>query len=145
MRLIPVMGEMVITKLSPDGHLLVAIDNINLHNGYEVIPAHLPVQLVNLDTGDVTRLTGFTDHAWDAAFTPDGTKLVTLHGNGEIIVWDVASGTEITRFWGLPGMRGIALLPDGNTAVIRLSDHVGTAQPVGPDDRLYYGCLDHSL
>ncbi len=118
-RLIPVMGEMVIAKLSPDGHLLVAIDNINLHNGYEVVPAHLPVQLVNLDTGDVTRLTGFTDHAWDAAFTPDGTKLVTLHGNGEIIVWDVASGTELTRFWGLPGTRGIAILPDNNTAVIR--------------------------
>jgi WD40 repeat protein len=119
-QLIPVTGEQVISALSPDGHTLAVIDNINLHNNYEVIPLHLPIQLVNLDTGKVLWLSGFTDNAWDVAFTPDGARLVSLHGNGEIFVWDIASRTEIEHFWGLPGMRGIAILPDGNTAIIRL-------------------------
>ena len=118
-QLIPVTGELTIAKLSPDGHTLAVIDNVAMHVDYEVVPAHLPIQLVNVDTGEVTQLTGFTDYAWDVAFTPDGARLISLHGNGEIIVWDVASGTEIEHFWGLPGMRGIAILPDGNTAVIR--------------------------
>jgi WD40 repeat protein len=119
-QLIQVTGEQVIAKLSPDGHTLAVIDNINMHADYAVVPLHLPIQLVNLDTGKVLWLTGFTDHAWDVAFTPDGTRLISLHGNGEIIVWDIASRTEITRFRGLPGMRGIAVLPDNNTAIIRM-------------------------
>ena len=119
-QLIPVTGEQVIAVLSPDGHTLAVIDNVSFHNDYEVIPLHLPIQLVDLDTGAVTRLTGFTDNAWDVAFTPDGARLVSIHGNGEIIVWDIASGTEITRFRGLPGVRDIAILPDGNTAVIQM-------------------------
>jgi WD40 repeat protein len=119
-QLIPVTGELTVSRLSPDGHTLAVIDNVNMHADYEVVPAHLPIQLVDLDTGEVTRLTGFTDYAWDVAFTPDGARLVSLHGNGEIIVWDVASRTEIDHFWGVPGMRGIAILPDGNTAIIRL-------------------------
>jgi WD40 repeat protein len=119
-QLIPVTGEQVIARLSPDGHTLAVIDNINLHNNYEVIPLHLPIQLVNLDTGKVLWLSGFTDNAWDVAFTPDGARLVSLHGNGEIFVWDIASRTEITHFRAMPGMRGIAMLPDGNTAVMRI-------------------------
>jgi WD40 repeat protein len=119
-QLIPVTGELTIAKLSPDGHTLAVIDNVTFHNDYEVIPLHLPIQLVDLDTGKLLSLSGFTDNAWDVAFTPDGARLVSVHGNGESIVWDVASGTEITRFWALPGMRGIAILPDGNTAVIKM-------------------------
>jgi WD40 repeat protein len=119
-QLIQVTGEQVIARLSPDGHTLAVIDNVNMHVDYEVIPLHLPIQLVNLDTGKVLWLSGFTDHAWDVAFTPDGARLVSVHGNGEIFVWDIASRTEITHFRGLPGMRGIAILPDNNTAIIRM-------------------------
>jgi WD40 repeat protein len=120
-QLIQVTGEQVIARLSPDGHTLAAIDNIQVHADYQVVPLHLPIQLVDLDTGKVLWLTGFTDHAWDIAFTPDGTRLISLHGNGEIIVWDVASRIAIADYHGMPGMRGIAVLPDGNSAVIRLA------------------------
>jgi WD40 repeat protein len=123
-RFIPVVGELLLSKLSPDGHTLAVFENAQVHNGYEVVDRYLPIQLVNLDTGEVTRLEGFTDYAFDVAFSADGTRLVSVHGNGEIIVWDLATGTPLNRFWGFPGTRPISLLPDGNTLIGRTSSSV---------------------
>ncbi len=120
-RVVPVMGELLIAELSPDGHTLAVFDNVNFHNDYEVIPEHLPIQLVDLDSGEVSWLLGFSDHAWAVAFSPDSTRLVSAHGNGEVFLWDVASHTMISQLWGYPGMRALALLPDNNTLIANMS------------------------
>jgi WD40 repeat protein len=123
-RLISVAGELLISTLSPDGHTLAVFENAQVHDDWEVVDRYLPIQLVNLDTGEITRLEGFTDYAFDVAFSADGTRLVSVHGSGEFIVWDLAAGTPLHRFWGLPGIRGIGLLPDGNTLITRLSPNL---------------------
>jgi WD40 repeat protein len=120
-RFIPVTGELLLARLSPDGHTLAVFMNPNFFVDYEVVAVRLPIQLVNLDTGEVTWLTGFTDYAWDVAFSPDGTQLVSVHGNGQIIIWDLTSGKPLKQFWETMGMHGIDMLPDGHTAIITLA------------------------
>ncbi|WP_119068883.1 WD40 repeat domain-containing protein [Aggregatilinea lenta] len=111
-RTIDITGELVQSVLSPDGSLLAVWENSAYH-GNELILSLLPIQLVNLDTGDVTRLIGPTDYAWDAAFSPDGATLVSYHGSGWIFVWDTASGEEIRRIPAVVGAARVGFLPDG--------------------------------
>jgi WD40 repeat protein len=111
-RTIDITGQLVQSTLSPDGSLLAVWENGAYHNN-ELILSLLPIQLVNLDTGDVTRLIGPTDYASDAAFSPDGSMLVTYHPGGWIFVWDTATGQEIRRIPAVPGMARVSFLPDG--------------------------------
>src|SRR5262249_43326600 len=63
------------------------------------------------------------------AFSPDGKLLACAKGNGSILLWDVAAGTELRPLAGL-GNRGtqITFSPDGtllaagecNSAVVRV-------------------------
>jgi WD40 repeat protein len=71
----------------------------------------------------------------NVAFTPDGTRLVTVSQDKTARVWDVATGNELVKFTGHTDVvRGLAVLPDGCRAAtagwagnIRLWD-LGTGQ-----------------
>jgi WD40 repeat protein len=116
MHQIPVAGMGFGSALSPDGKTLAVFEDGNLHSD-EVDPLFLPLRLVNLDTGDVTSLTGHTDYASAVAWSGDGKLLVSYHNNGVIMVWDAASGKELKRMQALPGRSRIALSADGKTLV----------------------------
>ena len=138
-RSIPVTAMLYGSVLSPDGQRVAIYENGALHNDAIELP-YLPIRLIDLATGAETLLIGSTDYATDVAFTPDGTKLASYHGNGYIFLWDVASGTEIKRIPAMPGGSGaIDFLPDGKTlAVIAYTQLLLWDTESGS----YHGCPD---
>jgi WD40 repeat protein len=66
------------------------------------------------------RLTLPTGPIADLAFTPDGTRLLTVAGK-EATVWDTAAGKPLARYeWGKQAGRlsAVAVAPDGLTAAV---------------------------
>jgi WD40 repeat protein len=106
-------------RLSPDGHTAAMLENGILAGIAIENLSYFPVRVVDLDTGELTVLTGPTDYASDAAFSPDGTLLATLHTNGDIYLWDTASFRQVKRirtsFFGTSYLR---FKPDGKTLVM---------------------------
>lgn len=86
------------------------------------------VFLWSVATGEtVHKLEGHTDErAYAAAFVPDGRRAVTgsaTADDGFVILWDVESGSEITRFPEQPAqVRDIAVSPDGRFFVTAATD-----------------------
>lgn len=64
----------------------------------------------------VRRFAGHTYFVHSIAFSPDGTRLVSVSEDKSMRVWDVASGRELRR-WACDGSRGVVFLPDGRRAV----------------------------
>jgi WD40 repeat protein len=55
----------------------------------------------------------------DAAFTPDGRRLITTSRDGATRVWDTATWTpERTLAWGVGPLRAVAVAPDGARAAV---------------------------
>ncbi|MGH9766268.1 MAG: WD40 repeat domain-containing protein, partial [Blastocatellia bacterium] len=55
-----------------------------------------------------------TDNVWSLAFSPDGQWLVSTHGDGAILVWDVALRRRVANFSGHSGpVRAAIFSPDG--------------------------------
>lgn len=112
-------------KLAPDGRtaaIYIGPTSQSLLNlplvEYRVDENLLPIRLIDLATGsEIVRLSGPTDYITDVAFTPDGTRLASYHRNGDIYLWDLASGESIQRLTGLMGSARLAFLPDGQTLV----------------------------
>jgi WD40 repeat protein len=51
---------------------------------------------------------------WSVAFSPDGRWLVSTHGDGAILVWDVAERQRVANLREHSGgVRGVAFSPDG--------------------------------
>jgi WD40 repeat protein len=64
------------------------------------------------------ELSGRIRGAYSTCFAPDGKTLLTGHENGELIVWDAATGKELARPAGLRlGVRGIVFTRDGQTFI----------------------------
>ncbi|HEY1186757.1 MAG TPA: WD40 repeat domain-containing protein [Gemmata sp.] len=56
-------------------------------------------------------------HFMDAAFTPDGRRLLTVSKEGAVRVWDTATwACEHTLEWGVGPLRAVAIAPDGTRA-----------------------------
>lgn len=119
-RVIPVSGQMLLSALSPDGRTLAVFENPQVLD-FVVDPLALPIRLIDLESGTTTLLGGHTDYATAAVFTSDGARLITAHGNGDLLVWDVASATIAQRILGFPGATPISLAADDRTLATRLA------------------------
>jgi WD40 repeat protein len=66
---------------------------------------------------EVARVQLDVKHFMDAAFTPDGKRLITVSREGAARVWDTPSwGCERTLAWDVGPLRAVAVAPDGTRA-----------------------------
>ncbi len=55
----------------------------------------------------------------DAAFTPDGRKLITAAHDGSVHVWNSVSGEMVAAYaWSIGKLTALAVAPDGLTALV---------------------------
>jgi WD40 repeat protein len=96
---------------SPDGALLA------------VCSAH-HVEVIDARTGAVLRLIrGHAGMVADAAFSPDGTVIVTGSYDGTARTWEVATGKPLVTFAGHDGaVYAVAFSPDGTRIATASSD-----------------------
>src|SRR5262249_2273464 len=97
-----VSGQQVYGRLSPDGRLV-------LHKPYDG-DAFL---LADAATGKtkvrlVHERERYSWGAYFATFRPDGQRVVTLAGGGDVRVWDVQSARPVMLIQGLPGQATFA-------------------------------------
>lgn len=117
-RTIPLTSLLYGAQLSPDGKTLAVFENGNVHEKNE--PPAPAIHLFDLSSGkEITTLSGATDYAADMAFSPDSRRLISIHTNGVLYIWDVKSGKPTKQIL-LPilGNVRIRLVPDGKTVVI---------------------------
>lgn len=106
-------------RLSPDGHTAAMLESGILAGIAIKDFSYLPVRVVDLDNGALNVLTGPTDYADDAAFSPDGRLLATAHINGDIYLWDTAQYKQVKRIrTSFIGMSSLLFSPDGKTLVM---------------------------
>lgn len=116
---IPLACLLCETRVSPDGNLAAVFENRNMVGDAPTTPAMLAITLIDTQTGKPAgRLTGHTDFATDVAFTPDNTRVASLHGNGMLRLWD-AKTRKLLWERQLPlGGGQLAFLPNGKTIVL---------------------------
>ncbi|HEX3050201.1 MAG TPA: WD40 repeat domain-containing protein, partial [Aggregatilineaceae bacterium] len=128
-RVIPLSGHFLCGDIAPDGQTVVLSESAVAQMD-AVIPDLLPIQLIDVESGNVTLLQGPSDYAYYAAFTPDGNTLATYHANGYIYLWQVGKETifdtgantqPIKQIPALPGSSNIEFMPDGRTLVNRIT------------------------
>lgn len=119
-RSIPITSTGFGAVLSPDGKTLVTFENTVLLGLDTVDPALLPMRVIDISTGEqLGELSGYTDYAADVAFTSDGSRMISLHANGDVIVWDVATLTATKTYQTLlMGSSQLFFAPDERTAYI---------------------------
>jgi RNA polymerase sigma factor (sigma-70 family) len=120
-------GDLV---LSPDGKTLTIVYR-QPKTATDAEPG--AVSLWDVAAGkELRRLSGHGDSIYQAAFSPDGKRLVTGGGiqDKTVRIWDVDAGTELVRIPGPGGwVRPVDFSPDGKTVaaggqdgIIRLYD-----------------------
>jgi WD40 repeat protein len=108
-------------RLSPDGSRF-AVFEMGVIHGDEVDSAYLPIRLY--DTASQTllySLSASTDYAVDAAFSTDGKRLVSYHGDAYLYVWDAEAGTLIKRIPMVNGLNTLQFMPDNRTVALMQS------------------------
>ncbi len=122
---IPIPSMLFSYTLSPDGRFAAVFENGVMQNE-TVYPEYLPVRIYDLASGEeIAALTGQTDYTSDAAFSPDGSLLVSYHTNGYLYVWDTASWELLKRIPAFPGGGLLRWLPGSGS---RLAGRI-TGQP----------------
>jgi WD40 repeat protein len=94
--------------INKDGTLLALADLIGREGSSE---DGLVVDVA--DGTVVTRLRGHQAYIADIRFSPDGTRVGSIDGDGTLIVWDPATGRELERLDGLE-TGGISFSPDND-------------------------------
>ncbi len=112
---IPILGGFTQIRLSPDGHTVAIFELGIMHEG-EIVPELLPVRLYDLATFETTQVfTEPSDYASEAVFNSDGSRLMTYHENGDMFIWDAATGSLLNQITALPAVNSRALFY-GNSA-----------------------------
>lgn len=117
---IPIISKGFGAKLSPDGKTLITYENVVLLNLDAVEPTLLPMKVIDISTGEQRgQLDGYTDYVSDAAFTRDGRKLVTVHQNGDLYVWNMAT-LKVSKSFMTPFMGAIQvkMFPDNKRLLV---------------------------
>ena len=124
-RPIPVESKTSMMKLSPDDHTLAVFNNAVI---YDEAPSTdlTAITLIDLESGDpIDSLSGYSDWVTDVAFNADGSKLVSLHRNGDLLVWDMKTKTLIKT---IPtytiGGSWVQFLNDNKTVLFRAGEFV---------------------
>ncbi len=65
------------------------------------------------------RFEGYKEDVLGLAFSPDGSRALSSHNDGQVVLWDVASGTILKRMDGKHegGAESVAFAPDGTWAI----------------------------
>jgi WD40 repeat protein len=120
---ISVASKASMVRLSPDDHTVAVFNNFAIYN--EPPSADLvAITLIDLTTGEtIGTLSGYADWVTSVAFTADGSKLASLHRNGDLILWDVAA-KKLIRTITTPALGGspIQFLNDDKTVVMRVGE-----------------------
>ena len=83
-------------------------------------------RVVLWDPASMTKLMPleYESIVWSVAFSPDGRWLVSTHGDGSILIWDVANRElEANLRQHSGGVRAIAFSPDGKRLATASADH----------------------
>lgn len=89
-------SETAQAEWSPDQSVLAVYENHILLN--DAMPDRY-LWLLDGETGDERAvLSGPIDFTVDVAFTPGNDIMASAHNNGEVYLWDVATGEEIRHF-----------------------------------------------
>jgi WD40 repeat protein len=111
-------GHVWCLLFSPDEERLVVTSNAPAERG--------KLRLWNL-AGEPKEaiLKEHTDWIRSVVFTPDGSRMISMGGDGEIVRWNAAEGRKLDR-WKLPGesleFHAMALSPDGRTVAVLHKD-----------------------
>lgn len=85
---------------SPDGHLLAARYLEDQESGPRTIGG-LPssqVKIFDLTSGREVQTLTLATAPSEVGFTSDGRQLLTVTGQGEVVLWDIASGNRLRSF-----------------------------------------------
>ena len=73
------------------------------------------IRLRDVDTGNFTTLEGHTEQIESLAFSPDGTRLASASWNGDVMLWEAATG-DLSLTLSVPyGVQEVTFSPDGST------------------------------
>jgi WD40 repeat protein len=103
-------------------------------------------RLWDVATGtEIRSFTGHTGEVFSAAFSPDGTKVLTGSADNTARLWDTDSGTEIRSFAGhWSQVRSVAFSPDGSMALTGSADVTAKLWKTGTGEeiRTFTGHMD---
>lgn len=117
---IPIISKGFGAKLSPDGKTLITFENVVLLNLDAVEPTLLPMKVIDISTGEQRgQLDGYSDYVSDAAFTRDGRKMVSVHQNGDVYVWNMAT-LKVSKSFVTPflGALQVKMFPDNKRLLV---------------------------
>ncbi|HPA47032.1 MAG TPA: hypothetical protein PK395_14805 [bacterium] len=91
-------------------------------DGMPIITDGHMIELIK-ETGEMERFSGHTDAVLSAAFSSDGTKMVTGSRDKTARLWDVETGSQIRAFQGHEdSVDAVALSPDGTKVLTGSQD-----------------------
>jgi RNA polymerase sigma factor (sigma-70 family) len=146
LRELPYRPQPEALAISEDGKLLAIGTHPEVYWGKATEESHGRIRLVDLGTGkDLKQFSAAGKSPFGAAlgirsvaFSRDAKKLAARGADGYYRVWDVASGTELHRWWSAPSMpRALAFSPDNSrlaassSGAIRLLN-LTTGKETGP-------------
>jgi len=116
------------TRFSPDGRrvLMAAAQN------FGVLILGGPVELQDLVTGEaIVCFSPHDGYVWDAQFSPDGKRILTVDMSNTIQIWDASSGQRLLVLQGLhavalgsPAARYVSFSPEGRRVLVLSHDKV---------------------